>query len=146
MMRQAMRAARFPARAAATQEDIMQSNSRIRLNRDEADEMDGDPIDAVHLDTMVHLDVATGRIMFQAAWAPTTEVPPEIALHRVELVLDCDTMERYAALDENARMRVHAILHDTVQDRLDRLSCADGSPTLTIELTDAMLDAARHLQ
>ncbi|MEK2607119.1 hypothetical protein [Burkholderia arboris] len=123
----------------------MQSNSRIRLNRDEADEIDGDPIDAVHLDTMVHLDVATGRIMFQAAWAPT-EVPPEIALHRVELVLDCDTMERYAALDENARMRVHAILHDTVQDRLDRLSGADGSPTLTIELTDAMLDAARHLQ
>ncbi|MBY8604593.1 hypothetical protein [Burkholderia arboris] len=127
----------------------MQSNSRIRLNCDavdEIDEVDGEPIDAVDLDTTVHLDVATGRIMFQAAWVPTTEDPPEIARHAVVLVLDCDTMERYADLDENARMRVHAILHDTVQDRLDRLSDADESPTLTIELTDAMLDAARHLQ
>ncbi|MCA3781806.1 MAG: hypothetical protein IOC39_07205 [Burkholderia sp.] len=127
----------------------MQSNSRIRLNCDavdEIDEVDGEPIDAVDLDTTVHLDVATGRIMFQAAWAPTTEDSPEIARHAVVLVLDCDTMERYADLDENARMRVHAILHYTVQDRLDRLSDADESPTLTIELTDAMLDAARHLQ
>ncbi|MDR0242239.1 MAG: hypothetical protein LBJ65_11620 [Burkholderia sp.] len=118
----------------------MQSNSRIQL---EEGEVDGDEIDADELDTTVHLDVATGRITFEAAWAPTADAPPEIARHAVVLVLDCDTMEHYADLDESARMRVHAILHDTVQDRL---ADADENPTLTIELTDAMLDAARHVQ
>lgn len=125
----------------------MQSKARIRLKNDEIDEIDGDAIDPVDLDTTVHLDVATGRITFHAAWAPTAGAPPAIARQAVVLVLDCDTMERYADLDEQARMRVHAILHDTVQDRLDRLSDdVDENPTLTIELTDAMLDAARHLQ
>ena len=55
-------------------------------------------------------------------------------------------MERYAALDDGTRMRVHAILHDTVQAMLDRVPDTDESLTLTIEVTDAMLDAASHLQ
>ncbi|OXI33286.1 hypothetical protein [Burkholderia aenigmatica] len=116
----------------------MQSHSRIRLENDEIDN------DADDLDTTVHVDVATGRIMFQAAWAEAANPPPEIAGHSVVLVLDCDTMERYANLDEGMRMRVHAILHGTVQDLLDRLP--DEHVTLTVELTNAMLDAARRLQ
>jgi len=55
-------------------------------------------------------------------------------------------MERYADLDEGARMRVHAMLHDAVQQTLEQLPDTDENLTLTVELTDAMLDAARHLQ
>ncbi|MCA8276642.1 hypothetical protein LGN17_29605 [Burkholderia sp. AU30280] len=116
----------------------MQSHSRIWLENDEIDN------DADDLDTTVHVDVATGSIMFQAAWAPAADPPPETDGHSVVLVLDCDTMERYANLDEGTRMRVHAILHDTVQDLLDRVPGEHA--TLTIELTDAMLDAACRLQ
>ncbi|MBN3751128.1 DUF3022 domain-containing protein [Burkholderia sp. Se-20373] len=123
----------------------MQSHSRIRLENDEIDaDADGDTIDADDLDTTVHVDVATGRITFQAAWAEAADPPPETARHSVMLVLDCDTMERYADLDESTRMRVHAILHATVEDLLERLP--DEHVTLTVELTDAMLDAARRLQ
>ncbi|VWC47211.1 hypothetical protein [Burkholderia lata] len=123
----------------------MQSHSRIWLENDEIDnDADGETIDADDLDTTVHVDVATGRIMFQAAWAEAADPPPETVGHSVVLVLDCDTMERYADLDESTRMRVHAILNCTVQDLLDRLP--DEHVTLTIELTDAMLDAARRLQ
>jgi len=130
---------------AITQEDIMQSHSRIWLENDEFDnDADGDMIDADDLDTTVHVDVATGRIVFQAAWAEAADPPPETARHSVVLVLDCDTMERYADLDESTRMRVHALLHATVEDLLDRLP--DEHVTLTVELTDAMLDAARSLQ
>ncbi|CAB3756637.1 hypothetical protein B7G54_15555 [Burkholderia puraquae] len=124
----------------------MQSHSRIWLENDEIDneDADGETIDTDDLDTTVHVDVATGRVMFQAAWAQAADPPPETAEHSVVLVLDCDTMERYADLDEGTRMRVHAILHDTVQDLLDRLP--DENVTLTVELTDAMLDAACRLQ
>ncbi|AXF26106.1 hypothetical protein CUJ89_34860 [Burkholderia pyrrocinia] len=121
----------------------MQSNSRIWLGNDETD---GEAIDADDLDTTVQVDVATGRIMFHAAWALAAEPPPETARHSVVLVLDCDTMERYADLDESTRRRVHALLHDTVQDMLDRVPDVDENVTLTVELTDAMLDTARHLQ
>ncbi|KAG8152532.1 DUF3022 domain-containing protein [Burkholderia catarinensis] len=121
----------------------MQSNSRTWL---ENDEVDGDTIDTDDPDTTVHVDVATGRVMFHAAWANTVAAPPEAARQSVVLALDCDTMERYAELDEGARMRVHAMLHDAVQQALDRLPDTDEELTLTVELTDAMLDAARHLQ
>ncbi|AOJ26620.1 MULTISPECIES: DUF3022 domain-containing protein [Burkholderia] len=121
----------------------MQSNSRILL---ENEEIDGDAIDADDLDTTVQVDVETGRIMFHAAWALTPEAPPEAARHAVVLALDCDTMERYADLDDGARMRVHAMLHEAVQQTLDQLPDTDEHLTLTVELTDAMLDAARHLQ
>lgn len=130
-------------RAATTQEDIMQSNSRIWL---ENDEIDGDAVDVDDLDTTVHVDVATGRVMFHAAWANALEAPPEVARYSVVLALDCDTMEHYADLDDGARTRVHAMLHEAVQQTLDQLPDTDENLTLTIELTDAMLDAARHLQ
>jgi len=129
--------------AATTQEDIMQSNSRISLD---ATELDTDAVDSGDLDTTVHLDVETGRITFHAAWALTADAPPDALRHAVVLELDCDTMERYAALDDGARMRVHAMLHESVQDMLDTLPDIDEELTLTVELTDAMLDAARHLQ
>ena len=84
----------------------MQSHSRIWLENDEIDnDADGDMIDADDLDTTVHVDVSTGRIMFQAAWAEAADPPPETARHSVVLVLDCDTMERYADLDEHADAR-----------------------------------------
>lgn len=125
----------------------MQSHSRIWLENDEIDaDADGDTIDADDLDTTVHVDVATGRIKFHSTWALTADAPPEFARHAVELALDSDTMERYASLDDGTRMRVHAILHDTVQVMLDRLPDTDESLTLTIEVTDAMLDAASRLQ
>ncbi|WP_431228881.1 hypothetical protein [Burkholderia contaminans] len=124
----------------------MQSNSRNRRENDEFDEIDGDAIEADDLDTTVHVDVATGRIKFHSTWALTADAPPEFARHAVELALDSDTMERYASLDDGTRMRVHAILHDTVQAMLDRLPDTDESLTLTIEVTDAMLDTASRLQ
>ena len=126
----------------------MQSHSRNRLENDDVDETDADDdnetIDADGFDTTVHVDVATGTVKFQAAWMEAADPPPETERHSVVLVLDCDTMERYADLDESTRMRVHAILRHTVQDLLDRQP--DEHATLTIELTDAMLDAARVLQ
>ncbi|RQS28886.1 hypothetical protein DIE03_17540 [Burkholderia sp. Bp8992] len=121
----------------------MQSNSRILL---ENEAVDGDAADADDLDTTVHVDVETGRIMFHAAWALANEAPPEAARHSVVLALDCDTMEHYADLDDGARMRVHAMLHEAVQQTLDQLPDTDENLTLTIELTDSMLDAARRLQ
>ncbi|KVT17651.1 hypothetical protein WT24_31060 [Burkholderia sp. MSMB1078WGS] len=121
----------------------MQSNSRISLAHDE---LDDDAVDTDDLDTTVHVDVETGRVMFHAAWANAAEAPPEAARHSVVLALECSTMERYADLDDGARMRVHAMLHDAVQQTLDQLPDTDENLTLTIELTDAMLDAARHLQ
>ncbi|MGN7981837.1 hypothetical protein [Burkholderia sp. 22313] len=121
----------------------MQSNSRISLD---ANELDTDAVDTGDLDTTVHLDVETGRITFHAAWAFTADPPPDALRYSVVLELDCDTMERYAALDDGARMRVHAMLHESVQDMLDTLPDSDEERTLTIELTDAMLDAARHVQ
>ncbi|EKS9797963.1 MULTISPECIES: DUF3022 domain-containing protein [Burkholderia] len=127
----------------------MQFNSRNRLENDEnddIDESDGHAIEADDLDTTVHVDVATGRIKFHSTWALTADAPPEFARHAVELALDSDTMERYASLDDGTRMRVHAILHDTVQAMLDRLPDTDESLTLTIEVTDAMLDTASRLQ
>ncbi|RQT37389.1 DUF3022 domain-containing protein [Burkholderia contaminans] len=124
----------------------MQSNSRNRLENDDIDEIDGDAIEVDDLDTTVHVDVATGRIKFHSTWALAPDAPPAYAGHAVELALDSDTMERYAALDDGTRMRVHAILHDTVQAMLDRLPDTDERLTLTIEVTDAMLDAASHLQ
>ncbi|MBY4724172.1 MULTISPECIES: DUF3022 domain-containing protein [Burkholderia] len=124
----------------------MQFNSRNRRENEEIDEIDGDAIEADDLDTTVHVDVATGRIKFHSTWALTADAPPEFARHAVELALDSDTMERYASLDDGTRMRVHAILHDTVQVMLDRLPDTDESLTLTIEVTDAMLDAASRLQ
>ncbi|WP_321809627.1 DUF3022 domain-containing protein [Burkholderia sp. BCC1985] len=121
----------------------MQSNSRISLDDDA---LDADAAETEGLDTTVHVDVATGRIMFHAAWALAPDAPRDTARHAVVLALDCDTMERYADLDEAARMRVHAMLHDSVQATLDALPDVTEDLTLTIELTDAMLDAARHLQ
>ena len=121
----------------------MQPNSRISLD---ANELDTDAVETGDFDTTVDLDVETGRITFHAAWALTAEAPPDALRHSVVLELDCDTMERYAALDDGARMRVHAMLHETVQDMLDALPDIDEDLTLTVELTDAMLDTARHLQ
>ncbi|KUY90512.1 MULTISPECIES: DUF3022 domain-containing protein [unclassified Burkholderia] len=121
----------------------MQSNSRISIDHDE---LDTDTVDTDDLDTTVHLDVETGRITFHAAWALAPDAPPDTARHAVVLALDCDTMERYADLDDGARMRVHAMLHDAVQATLDTLPDVTEDLTLTVELTDAMLDAARHLQ
>jgi hypothetical protein len=139
-------AARWPTPAAAgaatTQEDIMQSNPRIGI---EPYDIDDDP-DADDLNTTVHLDVATGRITFHAAWAIAPDAPPDAVRHSVVLALDCDTMERYADLDDGARMRVHAMLHDSVQAMLERLPDLDEDQTLTVELTDAMLDVATRLQ
>ncbi|RKU00335.1 hypothetical protein C7H84_27530 [Burkholderia sp. Nafp2/4-1b] len=121
----------------------MQSNSRTLL--DDSD-MDTEAADTDDLDTTVHLDIETGRITFHAAWALAPDVPPTTARHSVILALDCDTMERYADLDEGARMRVHAMLHDSVQTTLEALPDITEDLTLTVELTDAMLDVARHLQ
>ncbi|WP_306716993.1 hypothetical protein [Burkholderia dolosa] len=120
----------------------MHSNSRTWLEDDDTDS----DVDTDDLDTTVHLDVATGRITFHAAWATAADAPPDSARHSVVLALDCETMERYADLDDGARMRVHALLHETVQQMLERLPDLDEDQTLTVELTDAMLDAARHLQ
>lgn len=121
----------------------MQSNSRISLADDATD---GDAVDAGDLDTTVRLDVETGTVTFQAAWSMDADAPPDTGRHSVVLMLDCDTMERYADLDDGARMRVHMMLHETVQDLLDRLPDNDDDLTLTVELTDAMLDAATRLQ
>ncbi|KVQ59568.1 DUF3022 domain-containing protein [Burkholderia territorii] len=109
-------------------------------------ELDTDEVDTDDLDTTVHLDVETGRITFHAAWALAPDARPETPRHSVVLALDCDTMQRYADLDDGARMRVHAMLHDAVQATLDTLPDVTEDLTLTVELTDAMLDAARHLQ
>ncbi|RQR34975.1 DUF3022 domain-containing protein [Burkholderia sp. Bp9143] len=121
----------------------MQSNDRISLDDYE---QDTEAVDTDDLDTTVHLDVETGRITFQAAWVLVPDAPPDTARHAVVLALDCDTMERYADLDDGARMRVHAMLHESVQAALDALPDVTEDLTLTVELTDAMLDAARHLQ
>ncbi|RQR34335.1 DUF3022 domain-containing protein [Burkholderia sp. Bp9142] len=121
----------------------MQSNSRISLDDSE---LDTEAVDTDDLDTTVHLDVATGRIKFHAAWARASDAPPDAARHAVVLALDCDTMERYADLDDGARRRVHVMLHESVQATLDSLPDVTEDLTLTVELTDAMLDAARHLQ
>lgn len=120
----------------------MQSNHRTSFD---SSDLDSD-VDTDELDTTVHLDVETGRITFQAAWALAPDAPPDTARHSVVLALDCDTMERYADLDDGARMRVHAMLHESVQATLDALPDVTDDLTLTVELTDAMLDAARHLQ
>jgi len=129
--------------AATTQENIMQSNYRTTFD---AIDLDTDDVDSDELDTAVNLDVETGRITFHAAWALAPHAPQGIARHSVVLALDCDTMARYADLDDGARMRVHAMLHDSVQATLESLSDATEDLTVTVELTDAMLDAARHLQ
>ncbi|WP_175922913.1 DUF3022 domain-containing protein [Burkholderia latens] len=121
----------------------MQSNYRTLL--DDSD-FDTDPVDTDELDTTVHLDIETGRITFHAAWAVAHDAPPGAPRHSVVLALDCATMERYAALDDAARLRVHAMLHDSVQATLERLPDITEDLTLTVELTDAMLDVARHLQ
>ncbi|CAM2173309.1 DUF3022 domain-containing protein [Burkholderia latens] len=126
-----------------TQENIMQSNYRTLLD---ASDIDTDPLDADDLDTTVHLDIETGRITFHAAWAVAQDAPPGAPRHSVVLALDCDTMERYAALDDAARLRVHAMLHENVQAMLETLPDITEDLTLTVELTDAMLDVARHLQ
>ncbi|KWF22777.1 DUF3022 domain-containing protein [Burkholderia pseudomultivorans] len=123
----------------------MQSNSRIGFDTDDLD-LDGDAADADDLNTTVQFDVATGRITFHAAWAVAADAPPDAVRHAVVLALDSDTMERYADLDEGARMRVHAMLHDSVQQMLDELPAVDDEQTLTVELTDAMLDMACRLQ
>ncbi|PXX37040.1 MULTISPECIES: hypothetical protein [Burkholderia] len=122
----------------------MRSNSRISL---EDDATDADTVDAGDFDTTVRLDVEAGTVTFHAAWSMETDAPPDTGRHSVVLVLDCDTMERYAGLDDGARMRVHAMLHEAVRDMLDRLPDNDDDDlTLTVELTDAMLDAAIRLQ
>ncbi|MDN7907266.1 hypothetical protein QZM18_24555 [Burkholderia diffusa] len=116
----------------------MHSNHRTSFDPTELDTDD--------LDTAVHLDIETGRITFHAAWALAPDAPPDTARHAVVLALDYDTMERYADLDDGARMRVHAMLHDAVQATLATLPDVTEDLTLTVELTDAMLDAACHLQ
>ncbi|WP_322025489.1 hypothetical protein [Burkholderia sp. BCC1977] len=121
----------------------MQSPSRIAFDDTE---LDRDAVDGDEPDTIVHLDVANGRITFHAAWSLASDAPPGAARHSVVLALDCNTMERYAGLDDGARMRVHAMLHETVQDMLDTLPDVGEDLTLTVEVTDAMLDAARRLQ
>ncbi|KVF75930.1 hypothetical protein WS75_13205 [Burkholderia sp. FL-7-2-10-S1-D7] len=121
----------------------MHSNHRTSFDPTEPDI---DEADSDDLDTAVHLDIETGRITFHAAWALAPDAPPDTARHAVVLALDYDTMERYADLDDSARMRVHAMLHDAVQAALDTLPDVTEDLTLTVELTDAMLDAARHLQ
>ena len=122
----------------------MQSNY-YRTLLDEND-FDTDPSEVDDLDTTVHLDIETGRITFHAAWAVAPDAPPGAPRHSVVLALDCDTMERYAALDDAARMRVHSMLHESVQATLETLPDVADDVTLTVELTDAMLDVARHLQ
>lgn len=121
----------------------MQSNPRISFDDIEPD-TDADDTD--DLATTVHVDAATGRITFHAAWAMGPDAPPGAARHAVVLALDCVTMERYAELDDGARMRVHTMLHERVQQMLDALPDVDDDLTLTVELTDAMLDAASRLQ
>ncbi|WP_269508989.1 hypothetical protein [Burkholderia sp. IMCC1007] len=121
----------------------MQSNPRISSDDIEPDT---DTVDTDDFDTTVHLDADTGRITFHAAWAMGPDTPRGAARHSVVLALDCDTMERYADLDEGTRMRVHTMLHDSVQDMLAALPDLDDDVTLTIELTDAMLDVASRLQ
>ncbi|GBH27368.1 DUF3022 domain-containing protein [Burkholderia vietnamiensis] len=115
-------------------------------NSFDPNDLDADDIDTDDLDTTVRLDVETGRIMFHAAWASAPNASPIAARHSVMLALDCDTMERYANRDEAARLRVHAMLHDSVQATLETLPDTGDEMTLTVELTDAMLDVARHLQ
>ncbi|MDI9652138.1 hypothetical protein QM306_27450, partial [Burkholderia cenocepacia] len=66
----------------------MQSNSRIFVDNDE---IDGDASDTDDLDTTVHVDVETGRVMFHAAWANAGEAPPEAARHSVVFALECST-------------------------------------------------------
>ncbi|MET3823425.1 hypothetical protein ACVK00_005058 [Burkholderia sp. PvR073] len=121
----------------------MQSNYRTSFD---AIDLDPDEVENDDLDTGVNLDVETGRITFHAAWALAPHAPQGTARHSVVLALDCDTMARYADLDDGARMRVHAMLHDSVQATLESLPEDTEDLTVTVELTDAMLDAARHLQ
>ncbi|MGS0895395.1 DUF3022 domain-containing protein [Burkholderia stagnalis] len=122
----------------------MQSNSRTRFEHGRTDSDAPDAPDASDADTTVRLD-ASGRITFHAAWA-AADASTAAARHAVVLELDVDTMERYADLDEPARRRVHAMLHEAAQDMLDRLPDDDDDRPLIVELTGAMLDAARHLQ
>lgn len=128
-------------RAALIQENTMQSSFQPRLAQAEID----DGVDDGDFDTTVHLDVETGRIIFHAAWAVAADAPPVSTHHSVVLTLDCSTMARYADLDDGARRRVHAMLHETVQQKLERLPEGQAQ-TLSVELSDAMLDAARRLQ
>ncbi|RQS58421.1 DUF3022 domain-containing protein [Burkholderia sp. Bp8963] len=104
----------------------------------EHDEMDAN----VDLDMTVQVDEATGRISFHAAWA----VPGDATQHTVVLALELSAMERYAVLDAAARERVHMVLHDNVQHMIDRLPDQQLPAMLTVELTDAMLDVASHMQ
>jgi hypothetical protein len=122
----------------------MQSTSDIRFSYDETDAAtSGADAD---LNTAVHADDASDTITFQAAWAAADEPSPGPVRHSVVLALESSTMERYAELDDAARMRVRAMLHDAVTRMVERLPDRNAACTLTVELTDEMLDAACCVQ
>ncbi|MXN75340.1 DUF3022 domain-containing protein [Burkholderia sp. 4701] len=120
----------------------MASNPDNLLEYDDLDAVAAEVDD--DLNTTVHLDIETGQVVFHAAWADTA---CGTAGHAVELAIDCRTMERYAELDAAVRGRVHAMLHETVQQMADLMPAEEAETrTLTVEITDAMLDAATLLQ
>ncbi len=55
-------------------------------------------------------------------------------------------MERYADLDEASRMRVHTMLRAAMRVMIEHLPDDGEACTLTVELTDEMLDAACSVQ
>ncbi|KVD96126.1 hypothetical protein WS63_31500 [Burkholderia stagnalis] len=120
----------------------MASNPDNLLEHDDLDAVAADVDD--DLNTTVHLEIETGQVVFHAAWA---DARCGVAQHAVELAIDCRTMERYAELDAVVRRRVHAMLHETVQQMADQIPAGEAQTcTLTVEITDAMLDAAIRLQ
>ncbi len=120
----------------------MQSDPSIMFDACQTDDESADE----DLATAVCLDVATGQVTFHAAWAVATDASADNARYSLVLALDQSTLERYADLDDRARMRVRVLLHEAAQDLLKRPFRRNGTRRLTVELTDAMLDAALYLQ
>ncbi|KVV44571.1 hypothetical protein WK81_12080 [Burkholderia ubonensis] len=99
------------------------------------------------LDTTVRFDPETGTITFHAAWAAAAHTAPGSSPGpQIDLVFDCWAMERYANLDAAARGRVHALLHDAVEQTVECLPEQQADACrLTVEITDALLDVATRL-
>ncbi|OMG74837.1 hypothetical protein BW685_03525 [Burkholderia ubonensis] len=115
-------------RSANSTENIMHSNAEREL------------------DTTVRFDPETGTITFHAAWAAAADTAPSGSPGpQIDLVFDCWAMERYANLDAAARGRVHALLNDAVEQTVECLPEQADDCRLTVEITNALLDAATRL-
>ncbi len=92
-----------------------------------------------------HLDGASGKFTLRT-WAVTGGLTSASKRHSVVLALEPSTMERYADLDEASRMRVHTMLRAAMRVMIEHLPDDGEACTLTVELTDEMLDAACSVQ